>query len=344
MDFGHRHYVPILKTKLGERWALSHLDKTTIKNLSPLLELHPHKAKAPGTHVVEICEALEAAWGNDREVFLDTFWLHPGKKSDEVKKANGDPKVIRACLDCARLHLKAVPVVRLGFSKSSRDEVRAAMEKDGLGFMLRLRPSELKSEDMISALLKDLNAKPETGHLLLDYKTSQMNLSFDVPRVPFVTQWRTFTSASGAFPRSLADSALDKWFKIPRSDWAAWDKATAGAGLGRKPTFADYTTRDPGGPVDGGSPSVNLRYTREKHWLVRVGGKVKEGAAPQMKQVCKSLVSMSDDYDGPDFSEGDNEIFKTAQHGTGPGNPGQWVKWGVSHHMVLTAAAAFAHA
>jgi hypothetical protein len=305
--------------------------------------LHPHKKNPIGTHVEETCEALEAAWGNERELFLDTLWLHQGKKSEQLHKEQGDPSAIRTCLDCARLHLQAIPVVRLAYKESSREEVRSAIEKDGRGYMLRLRPSELNSKELIAGLLKSLKVAPEEGHLLLDYRKDQMNLAFDVPRVPFLKQWRTFTSASGVFPRSLVGFALNKWHKIERADWAGWDAATVGKDLSRKPAFADYTTRDPGAPVDGGSPSVNLRYAREENWLVRVGGKVKEGASSQMKQVCKSLVSMTDEYDGPEFSAGDNEIFNTAQPKTGPGNPGQWVKWGVSHHMVLVAAAVSAH-
>jgi Beta protein len=343
MDFGHRHYIPILKTKMGERWALSHLDLKTIQHLSPLMELHPHKKNPIPVHIEETCEALEAAWGSEREMFLDTLWLHHGKKSEQLHKEQGDPSAIRTSLDCARAHLKAIPVVRLAYKKPSRDEVRSAIEKDGRGYMLRIRPSELKDKELIAGLLKELKVTPSEGHLLLDYRKDQMNLAFDVPRIPFIAQWRTFTSASGVFPRSLVGFTLNKWHKIERTDWVGWETATAGGGLNRKPAFADYTTRDPGPPVDGGSPSVNLRYARGATWLVRVGGKVKEGASSQMKQVCKSLVAMAGEYAGPEFSAGDNEIFKTAGPETGPGNPGQWVKWGVSHHMVLTAAAAFAH-
>jgi len=114
-------------------------------------------------------------------------------------------------------------------------------------------------------------------------------------------------------------------------------------GSQQEAAFADYTTRDPGAPVDGGSPSVNLRYAREGELACESGGKVKEGASSQMKQVCKSLVSMTDEYDGPEFSAGDNEIFNTAQPKTGPGQSGPVGQMGVSHHMVLVAAAVSAH-
>jgi hypothetical protein len=339
MDFGHKHYVPILKTKGGERWALSYLKSQTIEHVSPLLEFHPHKTKPLATHLEETCEGLEAAWGNEREVFLDTLWLHLGKKTNLSQKETGDATTIKSSLDCARTHIKAVPVVRLSYGKASRKEIRSAIEEDGRGFLLRIRPSELAHEGRVEEVLNDLGVTPNTGHLLLDYRGLPMNLESDVPKIPYLKQWRTFSSAAGVFPRSLTGLSLNKWYKIPREDWEGWNSAVVGKLLSRKPAFADYTTRDHGAPADGGSPSVNLRYTRANNWLVRIGGKVKDGASAQMKQVCKSLIAMKSEFDGPNYSAGDNEIYKTAQPDTGPGNPGQWVKWGISHHIVLTAAA-----
>jgi len=86
MDFGHRHYVPILKTKM-ERDGLIPFRRVNDQYLSPLLELHPHKKNPIGTHVEETCEALEAAWGNERELFLDTLWLHQGKRVSSYIKS-----------------------------------------------------------------------------------------------------------------------------------------------------------------------------------------------------------------------------------------------------------------
>jgi len=65
-------YVPILKSKAGERWALSHLTPARKAKVRPLLEFHPPGAKSLGEHVESICESLQAAWGVDRlDLLLD---------------------------------------------------------------------------------------------------------------------------------------------------------------------------------------------------------------------------------------------------------------------------------
>src|SRR5438874_1322649 len=69
-------YVPILKTKAGDRWALSHLKPKSQGVIRPLLELHPHRLKADSEHIPAICDELEADWGTDRAFYLDGIWLH----------------------------------------------------------------------------------------------------------------------------------------------------------------------------------------------------------------------------------------------------------------------------
>jgi hypothetical protein len=66
-------YIPILKSKLGERWALSHLTTARKAKLPPLLEFHQPGAKNLGEHVESICESLQAAWGVDRRFYIDTI-------------------------------------------------------------------------------------------------------------------------------------------------------------------------------------------------------------------------------------------------------------------------------
>ena len=43
--FDHRHYVPILKAKAGECWALSNLKSPTRNIITPVIELVKHDQK-----------------------------------------------------------------------------------------------------------------------------------------------------------------------------------------------------------------------------------------------------------------------------------------------------------
>lgn len=60
--FDYKHYVPILKTKAGERWALSHLPPSDRDHLTPLLEIHPHESRSADIHSREICESFANIW------------------------------------------------------------------------------------------------------------------------------------------------------------------------------------------------------------------------------------------------------------------------------------------
>jgi hypothetical protein len=324
-NFNHLHYVPILKTKAGERWALSHLSLDLAKHATPLMEFHTHKTTPISIHVAETCEALGAAWGVERPIFLDTHWLHG---------ESGNPAVIQASFDSAREQVKAIPVVRMSYEESCRDELASVIEQDGRGLLLRIRVSDLNHPDRIDTILSDLSTTARDGHLMIDYRGQQMNLESDIPRVPHLEEWRTITVASGVFPRSLADYSLNEWHSFSRLDWTSW-KSGIESNLKRKPAFADYATRDPGAPAGGGLPRVSLRYARKTKWLVRQDGRVADGASPQMKQVCASLVATKE-FDGPSYSAGDSAIALAALPESGPGNAGQWVMWGINHHLVLT--------
>ena len=75
-------YVPILKTKSGERWALAHLMPETRAKIRPLLELHTLKGVGSSQIVEEIFTKLEDDWA-DRTFYLDGIWMH-GQFGDPI--------------------------------------------------------------------------------------------------------------------------------------------------------------------------------------------------------------------------------------------------------------------
>src|SRR5438067_1352592 len=106
--FNHKHYVPILKAKTGERWALSFLPPAVKAHLTPVLELHEHDSDDLDGHADGICDSLSTQWGTDRPLFLDTVLLHD---------ATGDAATITTVFNAARANgLMAVPVVRTTYS------------------------------------------------------------------------------------------------------------------------------------------------------------------------------------------------------------------------------------
>ena len=94
--------------------------------------------------------------------------------------------------------------------------------------------------------------------------------------------------------------------------------------------------RPPGAPADFGDPRVNLRYALEDHWLVNLGGKHKEGAAPEIRVICDGLRN-TPGYSGPAFSSGDEEIDRIGDAEDETGGPTQWLQWCVNHHLEFAA-------
>jgi hypothetical protein len=316
-------YVPILKSKAGERWALSHLKSATKAKVRPLVEFHQHSSKALGDHAEGICEALQAAWGVDRSFYIDTIWLHGDA---------GSPAAIGEVFEAAEQSgLRAVPVIRTTYDDASLEQLQDIISANNRGCMLRITPDTLNTPAIIDTVIESLGVSRDKVDLLIDYRQHAMALASHVPQIPHLAEWRLLIAASGVFPRSLASLPLHEWHQLPRHDWSSWQTGIAKK-LKRNPIYSDYTTRPPGPPADFGEPSVNLRYATGNHWLVQMGGKVKDGASEEMHQLCSAMVALAE-YCGPDYSGGDEEIDRVSDPDEGPGGPTQWVQWSVSHHM-----------
>lgn len=316
-------YVPILKTKAGEHWTLSRLRPPTKSKIRPLMEFHSHPHKQLGDHVEGVCEALQASWGVDRSFYADTIWLHGN---------SGSPATIAAVFEAAEeTDLRAIPVVRTSYDDASLDQLRAVISNHERGCLLRVIPDALSTPALIDAVVDAVQISRDKVDFLLDYRHHAMALASDIPRIPHLAEWRSLISSSGVFPTSLAYMPLHTWQQVQRNDWASWSTAVAGH-LARKPIYSDYTMRPPGAPAEFGAPSVNLRYATNEAWLVQMGGKFADGAAPEMHTMCDELVARAE-FCGVPFSAGDEEIDRVTDDTEGPGGPTQWLQWCVSHHI-----------
>lgn len=315
-------YVPIVKSKGGERWALSNLLPDTKPRVRPIVELHGHKTKELGEHLDELCEDVAEAWGASR-FYMDGIWLH-GEA--------GDAAILNRVFARARAcDLKVIPVVRPTFSTAALHRVRDIVAEDGRGYLIRATPEELADETRIQRVGDAVGLPRTKVDVLLDYRGHGMNLENDLPLIPHLGEWRRFIAASGVFPRSVADLTLAMWQNVERFDWTSWREGIA-TGLPRDPLYGDYVTRAPGAPATGGNPPVHLRYTSDDVWAVRVDGRHQDGDAVEMHRICESLIEQPF-FRGEEFSAGDMEIVRTAHADEGPGGPMQWLQWCLSHHI-----------
>lgn len=338
--FGYKHYLPILKTKNGEFWAVKHLRSTAKAGITPLFELDnlprpktpkkppkkPTKPKTLGDHLKKKMVSIADCWGVGNKFFLDTIWI----RGQDV-----DPSIASSVFDSARLAgLHAIPVASLSHSNSVLNEIGAIAAKDKRGAMLRLGTDDINRPHLIDAVLKQLTLQPKQVHLLLDYHTKPMSLDADISTIPHLMNWHTLSASSSAFPASLASLPHRTWHELPRTEWKEWSKSIKGGKLKRMPAFADNTVRAYGAPAEGGKPPVVLRYTCPSKWLVRQDGNHMDGDSPEMLKICQSLVKRPEFLAfTASYSEGDKAIQGIADGKVSTGAPQQWVQYAVNHHI-----------
>jgi hypothetical protein len=339
--FDHTHYVPVLKSKQGELWALENLSDAARESVTPLLEFLPHKKNSVKAHAAELCESLTNAWGTERPFFIDGVHLQATSGSGQLLE-----QVFAATRHCK---LQAIPVTSIGRSKEFQSSVQRIVNADNRGAMIRLNARDFVASDRfveaIQGLTNFLKLTPEQIDIFIDYgpRTDSAEIvqfaRIHIAAIPNINKWRTLTIGSGAFPPSIKQ--YDEWHKLPREEWGAWiETMSSNPPLSRLPSYSDYTIRDPGIPPDRGSASANLRYTTDLHYFVKCGKLVKHGGAESMPALCRSLMEKKE-YKTEAFSVGDSEIARISTNQRSrdkkrklqTGNAGQWTQWCMNHHI-----------
>lgn len=316
-------YTPIMKSKGGERWALSNMLAETRTRVQPVIELHTHKGKELRDHLDSVCADLAEAWAGS--FYMDGIWLH-----DE----QGNATVLNQMFLQAKTHgLSAIPVVRPSFTAAAFNRARAIADEFGRSCLIRATPEQAIEQGLIDHAVDSIGLPLDRLDFLLDYRGRRMTLVDDLPSLARIGEWRRVIASSGVSPRTVSGFPIGEWQFVPRLDWISWSNGIA-SGLPRDPIFSDYVTRPPGTPAGGGNPPVHLRYTSDDVWAIRVDGKHQNGQGPEMHKICASLMEHPF-FRGEFFSAGDMEIVRIANANAdeGAGGPMQWLEWCISHHI-----------
>lgn len=337
VGFGHEHYVPVMKSKAGEIWALGNISPAAKSVVTPLVEVLGHKTRGLEDHARGLAHDLARAWGTTDPLFVDP--CHLGAQ------AGAGAEAIFGALRAAGC--PAIPVTSLGRSPAYQQATQRAVAADKRGVMVRLEARDFVDLARLEAALRSLgtvlSARPPEIDILIDYGVRSQSAEIvqfarlHMPGVPNLHQWRTVTIAAGSFPASLLNYSQDQWHPLPREEWAAWVTVqTTNPPLPRRPAYSDYGVRDPSAPAPFGTPSANLRYTSTQVYLARRGTLVKNGGAQQMPAMCRSLIGRPE-FCGSQFSAGDREIARIAASSDSSGNAQQWIQWCMSHHIEFVA-------
>jgi hypothetical protein len=348
-------YVPVLKGKEGEFSALESLTSEVRSRLMPLIEIpdvpydyaNERPAKTLDDHVSGIAARLRKCWPEGR-LYLDLPWF----EQDEYL-SDGRVAIDGVLSECARLEVKAVPVISRA---SSMNYVSAAGRYSvigGTGACIRLVVSDFEEDvDLDTEVDRLLEWLGGTSISLTDLVIDLEDLGTDSGRalliarsvfsmIPRKEKWRHIVLAAASFPEDLSDVDAATTTLLPRREWELWKTLQKRRNVLPRADliFGDYTIAHPAPKeLDPRTMrmSANIRYTAPNQWLVLKGRNVRQYGFDQYFELCKILVQRPE-YCGSTFSWGDTYIADCAEGITGPGNATTWRKVGTNHHLTLVA-------
>jgi hypothetical protein len=342
MIFDHKHYVPILKTKRGEKTALSLLSAPVKNNITPLFEVVERTDKDLPAHLDTAFNGLAKAVAPFTRIFLDSRELvHDGT-------AAADAVFSRACVE----GIVFTPVT--GISRNF--DLGPALLYNVNGLALRLTREEFEAGNLDIKIIDFLNQ-----HSLIE---NEIDLIVDLGSVdelikPGVTAlataflssvpkqdiWRTFTLSACAFPKGLGLSPHTSK-TTPRTEWLSWLDINKRRNSQKKrlPTYSDTGIQHPAG-VEGFDPkimptSAAIRYTSGTDWLLIKGESTRiTGGKIQYKRLASSLAfgGKSSHFAGETHCEGCRGVQDAANGATGHGSGEVWRRHGTIHHITVTS-------
>lgn len=342
--FDHKHYVPIIRWKQGERIALRELFREDRVQLTPLIQPTSDVAakysvsRGLNPSIAMLLSEMKGDWGS-APAFLDLHEMAlPAFESSSVEA------IKRIFAEATYRGLDLIPVAGLGREAWYQTGVKKAVAESKKGLCLRLFRPDLRSGHIdreINNLLSSMELNPPFVDLVVDFQTATesdvTNYNNLFTRIPLIRAWRSFTVIGGSFPQDLTGLSVGEYL-LPRIEWQLW-KDSQEKNPSRKATFGDYATLHPFllTPFPGMNASASIRYTTHEHWVVMRGaGLQNDGGAgyAQYPANAQSLMERSE-FCGRDFSYGDNYIFERPFHPAKPGSPRTWLTAGVNHHLTF---------
>lgn len=355
--FKENHYVPILKWKRGEKTALEKLAPALKNGMTPLIEIQPipfdHKngvfSKTLDQHLEKVSDHLKTAWNNSKPLFVDASTLYENDEFSEEFLQTGQHLVEYLLDDIEAKGTKAIPVTGLYRYDAFHDAIKVVNDKHKRGICIRLEESDLSDlkslQEDIDGILQFFDESPENIDIVLDYKqilpkqkqAHINNIILLLAQFPYLSEWRTLTLASTAYPKTLQQVPTGSNGTLDRTEWEVYLEIIS-LSLGRKPSFGDYNIAHPDF-VNLDPRIINMaagvRYTYKSKFYIFRGIGVKNNGFAQMTNICKD-VEKHLCYRGSTFSFGDKEIYDCA-NGIRPtnGNAETWVTAGINHHLTI---------
>jgi len=359
-------YMPVLRAKPSEWFALAHMAPAPRRRLLPLLELTPDAFAIPRPTKREQGQSAQRLIKRPEQIarvairnFAECAAENAARGRLIVDVAHCGtldftPYGISIWKELFRLWVPGtrgiVPTVRLRWKDSVHDVACGLVSRLNAGACLRLTAQDLVRADLSAAvarILKLYELPAGSIDLVVDFENDPHVLNYVTlaRRIPLLSEWRTYTVVAGVFPVDLTDfDPEDTPETHSRLEWSTWwaqvnqtpNNALRATCASRLPQFGDFTTyHGKYVPARQSAGSYSIRYTDDLcYWIYR-GYKANTDLGRTGNQFLghARMLCSSGHFFGEQFSNADAFIYSKAQVGVNSGSAKQWRSASVIHHM-----------
>ncbi len=355
--FDYRHYVPVLKWKRGERYALTQLSDAQKELITPIFEIPPIPYDHQKSVFKKTLDEHLSNFGNDmvdclplsKRIFIDAHTIHDDGRLGSAATLNNNLSPLEHTItEAQQSGFIAIPVTSLLRHPEYHDAVDNCISNYNNGVALRLFPTDLEEySSFVESLeywLNGTDVEKKSIDIIIDFQEidpqnpgSILNNIFStLARLPYMDEWRTLTLLSTSMTKNLSAIQTGTNSQIPRVEWNIYSQILK-SNLTRYPTYGDYNVGHPGwfdfDPVTM-NPGANIKYTVDDHFLIFRGHGIKNKGLSQMRGLCNHVIQHPE-YCGAQFSFGDHYIMECAKGTFSTGNSETWVRVNVNHHLTF---------
>lgn len=353
----NKKYVPVLRWKQGEQFAINNLDDSTKKLLMPLIEIPPiefdynanKEKKTIDDHLQKNIKTINKSFSST------PFFFDVEQVKDKIL-SNGKYPLENFLIDSSKLNLNAIPVIYINSDLNIVNIIKNSYDSKLISELcIRIEKSQFpKINNFLNSITSLTNIPQNKIHLIFDVKYIDDSNKSNIYHSLFIavnnlvnpSTWASISIISSSFPNNLPQST-DSTFTIQRNEFKLWSKLTDSINNNCQIQYGDYCILNPEYIQMNPkliNPALKLIYTIKDNFLVYKGKSFRDYGSLQMQSKCADLITKSC-YSGSNFSYGDLYINNTAT-GNGKinpktkavtfGNPATWVAVGTSHHIKFT--------
>lgn len=225
---------------------------------------------------------------------------------------------------------------------------------EGRGIAFRLEADDLESPDdtigEVVDLLRSADIPASSTYLIVDLRFLGALTSAEQTRTRDRIQelvdvaltardFRLVSVVGSSMPNDVSDVPREGMAAITRNELPLWLEVRTGF-RGTPIAFGDYGIVHPSFSDKNPATNANakIRYTTREHcWIFR-GYRLRDGIEYRQYHDLSARVIAHSEYLGPDYSFGDDYLWKCAHRAVSCGNLGTWVAVDMNHHLVYVSA------